>query len=246
MENDRNANLKSCFYSFVPFVLSIPFLFVYFTDRLSLWTTLFFVLSLFTIHFFLLRRFYSEAVFIRAHILILSLTIGLTLTSISAPIGVYTVGLAFFHVTEYISIGLWSPNTLELKSFLLNHSREYNAAILIAYIEYFIEKVFLFPDGIPLRCLCLCIGLTMMIVGEVLRKLAMYTARQSFSHIIDDKPNQNHRLITYGIYSYYRHPSYVGWFLWAVGTQVLLANPISFIIYLIVSFRKRSEICLAC
>jgi protein-S-isoprenylcysteine O-methyltransferase len=86
------------------------------------------------------------------------------------------------------------------------------------------------------------IGLIMIISGEYLRKLAMYTAQQSFSHLIQDKPNSEHRLITHGIYGYYRHPSYVGWFWWACGTQVLLANPICFFIYLIVRKLMRKEI----
>ena len=30
----------------------------------------------------------------------------------------------------------------------------------------------------------------------------------------------DHLLITTGIYAHMRHPSYVGWFYWSVGTQV--------------------------
>jgi protein-S-isoprenylcysteine O-methyltransferase len=86
------------------------------------------------------------------------------------------------------------------------------------------------------------IGLLIVISGEYLRKLAMYTARQSFSHLIEDKPNRDHRLITNGIYEYYRHPSYVGWFWWACGTQVILANPICFLLYLIVKKFSRKGI----
>ena len=32
-------------------------------------------------------------------------------------------------------------------------------------------------------------------------------------------------------YSILRHPSYVGFFYWAVGTQMLLCNPVSTILY---------------
>ena len=35
----------------------------------------------------------------------------------------------------------------------------------------------------------------------------------------------------------YRHPSYVGWFLWSVGTQVLLKNPLCCLAYSVVSWR---------
>ena len=227
--------LQSCFYSFVPFVLSIPFLFLCALQRLSVWFSLISITGLFIVHFVTFRRFYSEPVFIRAHWLIFILTIGIVWSFSSPAIGLFTVSLAVFHLSEYITVGLCCPRTLRLNSFLINHSPSYHAAIVIAYVEYFIEKFYFFPDGFPFQWLFTIVGLAMVIGGEYLRKLAMYTARQSFSHLIEDKPNQEHRLITHGIYARYRHPSYVGWFLWACGTQVLLANPIGFVLYLVVS-----------
>lgn len=229
--------LQSCFYSFVPFFLSIPFLFLYALQRLSLWLSLLFICVLFIVHFFIFRRFYSEPVFIRAHWLTFIVTIGLVWSFSSAAIGLFTVTLGIFHLSEYITVGLCCPKTLTLNSFLLNHSTQYHGAIIIAYVEYFIEKFYFFPDGFPFQWLFILLGLTMVIGGEYLRKLAMYTARQSFSHVIEDKPNRDHRLMTHGIYAHYRHPSYVGWFLWSCGTQVLLMNPISFLVYLTVSDR---------
>lgn len=32
---------------------------------------------------------------------------------------------------------------------------------------------------------------------------------------------ETHQLVTHGVYSIVRHPSYVGWFWWSVGTQVI-------------------------
>jgi uncharacterized membrane protein len=32
-------------------------------------------------------------------------------------------------------------------------------------------------------------------------------------------------------YRYVRHPGYLGWFIWAVGTQVLLANPVCTLLF---------------
>lgn len=52
----------------------------------------------------------------------------------------------------------------------------------------------------------------------------------------------DHKLVTNGIYKLVRHPSYVGWFYWSLGTQVILANPLCFIFYIIASwlfFRER-------
>lgn len=32
-------------------------------------------------------------------------------------------------------------------------------------------------------------------------------------------------MVTNGVYSWFRHPSYVGWFYWSIGTQIVLINP---------------------
>ena len=43
-------------------------------------------------------------------------------------------------------------------------------------------------------------------------------------------------MVTSGVFSYVRHPSYVGWFLWSLGTQIVLLNPICLILYGVVSW----------
>ena len=42
---------------------------------------------------------------------------------------------------------------------------------------------------------------------------------------------QEHALVTHGIYAWLRHPAYFGFFWWAVGTQLLLANPLALVAY---------------
>lgn len=64
------------------------------------------------------------------------------------------------------------------------------------------------------------VGLGLCLAGEVLRKLAMFTAKSNFNHIIQVKREEGHVLVTNGIYGLCRHPSYVGWFWWSIGTQV--------------------------
>ncbi len=36
-------------------------------------------------------------------------------------------------------------------------------------------------------------------------------------------------LVTNGVYSICRHPSYFGWFVWSIGTQIVLINPVSYV-----------------
>ena len=38
-----------------------------------------------------------------------------------------------------------------------------------------------------------------------------------------------------------RHPSYFGWTLWAVGTQVMLSNPMSVVLFCLASYMFFSE-----
>lgn len=64
------------------------------------------------------------------------------------------------------------------------------------------------------------VGLLMVLCGEGLRKAAMLTAGSNFNHIVQNEKAQSHVLVTSGVYSYFRHPSYVGWFYWSIGTQV--------------------------
>ena len=43
---------------------------------------------------------------------------------------------------------------------------------------------------------------------------------------------------------YLRHPSYTGWFWWALGTQLVLQNPLSFVLFFVgafLFFRDRIE-----
>lgn len=39
------------------------------------------------------------------------------------------------------------------------------------------------------------------------------------------------------LHSWFRHPSYAGFFYWALGTQLVLQNPISFAMYAVVLWR---------
>lgn len=65
----------------------------------------------------------------------------------------------------------------------------------------------------------------MVLCGEGLRKAAMLTAGSNFNHIVQNEKAQSHVLVTGGVYAFFRHPSYVGWFYWSIGTQV---GPLTF------------------
>ncbi|XP_059808118.1 protein-S-isoprenylcysteine O-methyltransferase isoform X2 [Hypanus sabinus] len=119
---------------------------------------------------------------------------------------------------------------------------EYKLAAMSSWVEFTIEKL-LFPDMKQVTWLSF-LGLLMALFGESLRKAAMLTAGSNFNHIVQNEKAESHRLVTSGVYSWSRHPSYVGWFYWSIGTQVILCNPICIVGYTLASwrfFRERIE-----
>lgn len=84
----------------------------------------------------------------------------------------------------------------------------------------------------------------------------MIHAGTNFSHMLAFRKAQGHVLVTDGIYRYahnfqdvdpipgtneafswFRHPSYAGFFHWALGTQLVLQNPVSFFFFAVVLWR---------
>lgn len=65
----------------------------------------------------------------------------------------------------------------------------------------------------------------------------MITASENFTHIVQFDKVQNHQLVTHGVFSLVRHPSYLGWFMWSIGTQLTLANPVCIVLYAVASWK---------
>lgn len=151
------------------------------------------------------------------------------------PLGFYLILLSSFHFSEYFVTSLTNPSTLSLTSFLIDHSIAYILAISFSFIEFILE-VYLF-HGFKKFNIISMVGLILAISGEIIRKLAMFTAGTNFSHLITSEKDPNHKLVTHGIYSLFRHPSYAGWLYWAVGTQILLLNPICTLLFAAMSYR---------
>lgn len=154
--------------------------------------------------------------------------------------GIYFAFLTIFHFSEYLFISLSHPKSLSLDSFMLNHSIQYELAAILSWVEYFTE-VYFYPDMKRLKLLWI-IGSCICLLGELLRKTAMLTARKSFHHLVQFHQAEDHNLVTSGVYSWFRHPSYVGWFYWCIATQIILCNPICIILYTVASwffFRER-------
>lgn len=185
------------------------------------------------------KRGYAYKIAWRACLLGSAFSLGV-LTCYLAPLswkifGVYLMFLALFHYTEYLTTAIINPRTLSIDSFLLNHSKEYGFAAGLSFIEFVLERYF-YPEMKETLWISV-IGVLLCMAGESLRKAAMITAGSNFNHIIQSHREEGHVLVTHGIYAYTRHPSYVGWFCWSIGTQIILCNPICFVGYALASWK---------
>lgn len=152
--------------------------------------------------------------------------------------GIYICFLSFFHYSEFLIIALVNPTEVKLESFMLNHSVPYHVAVVTSWLEYCLELYFL--PGHKLAPVCVYIhimGIILCVSGEFIRKLAIYTASTNFNHIVQLERREDHKLVTSGVYSVFRHPSYVGWYLYSVGTQLVLVNPLCIIGYALASWQ---------
>ncbi|OXU23123.1 hypothetical protein TSAR_012764 [Trichomalopsis sarcophagae] len=175
----------------------------------------------------------------RANFLGFCLSLGILICNSSIYIwktfGIYVTVLSTFHFTEFLGIAFTNPASLSFDSFVINHSPAYTLAAIASWTE-FGTRVYFFPNMKPNLCL-LVIGTIFCVAGEILRKTAIFTAKQNFNHIVQSKKSNHHSLVTHGVYNVCRHPSYVGWFYWSIGTQLILHNPICLLAYIIISWK---------
>lgn len=152
------------------------------------------------------------------------------------PFRAFVASLAFFHLSEFLAAARFTPAMLSRASFLV--SRDYAVAMAAATLEYGLEAT-LAPaaKGSPAARVAARVGLVMVVLGEGLRKAAWITARHNFTHEIQTAKRREHVLVTAGVYRYVRHPGYLGWLVWAVGTQVLLGNPVCAAAFAAVAWR---------
>lgn len=115
-------------------------------------------------------------------------------------------------------------------AFLLQNGIEYAAAHAFGLLEFLVEGAFV-PYWKQVRALQV-LGVLLLVLGQVVRSLAMVHASTNFSHTVASAKRDDHVLVTHGVYQLARHPSYAGFFYWAVGTQILLGNPVSTLLFI--------------
>ena len=156
--------------------------------------------------------------------------------SLWPTLNAYSVLLIAFHLLEFLTTAIFNPSRVTVDSFLLNNGASYWFAQLFSTAEYLLREKYMrsFPTITALdKPLVRSVGLAIAIAGQAVRTLAMITAANSFNHRVSThhKKQDDHALVTNGIYSFLRHPSYFGFFWWSIGIQLFLANPLSLLIF---------------
>ncbi|KAE8446793.1 hypothetical protein EG329_011570 [Mollisiaceae sp. DMI_Dod_QoI] len=155
--------------------------------------------------------------------------------------------LCLFHFLEFYTTALTNVPSATVSSFLLaSNGSAYMIAHLASMTECLLAHLFLPTNILPssLHSAILGLGLTLIVLGQAIRALAMLTAGTNFSHFVRRHKSQSHKLVTTGIYAYFRHPSYFGYFWWGIGTQLVYGNTICLIAFGVVLwkfFSKRIE-----
>ena len=119
--------------------------------------------------------------------------VGLVLLPSATTFFVYFLLLIYFHMSEYLLTAAFRPDTLGFDNFLLNHSTAYQAMVLVAWSEYWLEWAF-FGDYCGKQWGGLStIGLVACLVGLTTRSLGMGTASTNFSHRIEESKRARRR-----------------------------------------------------
>ena len=157
--------------------------------------------------------------------------------------------LATFHFLEFWTTAHFNTPRADASSFLLfNNGAEYFIAQNAAFMETCIMtwwRSHAREDGggsvmlyVPFRTRqTVAAGFALVMLGQVVRSTAMAHLGTNFHHIVQVRRSEGHELITSGIYAVLRHPSYFGFFWWAVGTQLVLGNLVCLVLYIGVLWR---------
>ncbi|KAG8066133.1 hypothetical protein GUJ93_ZPchr0004g39952 [Zizania palustris] len=109
----------------------------------------------------------------------------------------FAAALVIFHGSEYVlAAAFHGRRNVTATSLLI--SKQYVLAMSFAVLEHLTEAL-IFPELKEYRFVS-HVGLLMVIIGEVVRKLAVVTAGHSFTHVIRIHYEDQHKLITHGVY----------------------------------------------
>lgn len=157
----------------------------------------------------------------------------------------FVSSLCLFHFLEFWVTAQYNTQSADVYAFLLNsNGAAYNIAHGSAIVECFVSHYWFSSKSASdssnistISLVFVLLGIVSMVIGQIVRTLAMATAGSNFNHIVQVRRREGHVLVTGGIYGLLRHPSYFGFFWWGLGSQLVLQNFICFIGYAVVLWR---------
>ena len=169
----------------------------------------------------------------------------------------YITAMCTFHLLEFFVTAFFNPTVVSSDSFLVNHSKAYTVAAIIASTEFWLR---FWLGGTSTGTAATAtntntntntnnwwwttitiLGIVMVIASQFIRSWAMMKCGESFNHYIQTSRKQNHVLVTNGIYTWLRHPSYTGFYYWSIGTQLVLHNPASALLFAVAGWKFFSQ-----
>lgn len=163
---------------------------------------------------------------------------------------VFAITLSLFYISEFQCTARYQRSKTTSRLFLIYGNvgnKEFLAMQLFSAWEHLMARSLMMgsyrvADG----RVSTTVGLAMAAAGLFLRAVAMKTCGESFSHYVntgnDRDAHRNEVLVTTGVYLVVRHPSYLGFWLVAVGTQIMMKNTVTLVLSIVVLrafFRKR-------
>lgn len=146
-----------------------------------------------------------------------------------------------FHLNEFLFSALFHPDELNFRAFLLTPVPMglYSVAVIAGMLEFWIEMILGKQHVLPyfVCSLFVLVGFVLSVSGLALRSAGEFTAQSNFTHLVANRKVSTHKLVTDGVYQICRHPGYAGYFLYTVFTQVLMLNPICFILYIFADYK---------
>ncbi|GKZ85577.1 hypothetical protein AnigIFM56816_011545 [Aspergillus niger] len=195
-----------------------------------------------------------SAISLRAYLLgtVLGVTTTLTILSLLYDplytplwrIPFFLSSLSLFHFLEYYTTAAYNTHFATVSAYLLtSNGWAYNIAHGSAILECLLMHTYFTARPVPLylpsslTTYQVAVGLLLMVVGQTIRSVAMAQAGSNFNHTVQVTRREGHVLVTGGVYSVLRHPSYFGFFWWGLGTQLVLGNGVCFVAYAVVLWR---------
>ena len=157
----------------------------------------------------------------------------------------YVTAMCTFHLLEFFVTAFFNPREVSSDSFLVNHSKAYTVAALVCGSEFWLRFWFFGSTTTAAHgawwTTTTAIGVVVVVVSQVVRSRAMVKCGESFNHYIQTSRKDNHVLVTDGIYTWFRHPSYTGFYYWSIGTQLVLRNSFSGLLFAVAGWKFFSQ-----